>query len=124
MALFSLFMWLSKRGKWEKKKSWKRMFSSGLEESMKMTPMAIFFFRATPRLGPPLSSDILKLSSTDLSRTEYRESSLQGRDKYDTTSNGLNMCKLLNVYILPHMFKQLVRILFLASCAFSCFGSG
>lgn len=77
MALLSLFMWLSKRGKWEKKKSWKRLFSSGLGDSMKMTPMAIFFFRATPRLGPPLSSDMLKLSSTDLIKTRHQGSQLQ-----------------------------------------------
>lgn len=36
-----------------------------------MTPMAIFFFRVTPRLGPALSSDMLKLSSTDLLRTRH-----------------------------------------------------
>ena len=69
MALLSLFMWLSKSGKWEKKKSWKRLFSSGSGDSRKMTPMAIFFLRATPNPGPPLSSDMLKLSSTDLQRT-------------------------------------------------------
>lgn len=72
MALLSLFMWLSKRGKCEKKKSSKRLFSSWLGESVKMTPMAIFFFRATPRLGPALSSDMLKLSSTDLIGTRVQ----------------------------------------------------
>lgn len=75
MALFSLFMWLSNRGKWEKKKSWKRLFSSRLGDRVKMTPMAIFFFRATPRLGPALSSDMLKLSSTDLEQEDVEQRS-------------------------------------------------
>lgn len=66
MALLSLFMLLSKRGKWEKKNSWNLAFSSSLGESRKMTPIAIFFFLATPKLGPLFSSDMLKLSSTDL----------------------------------------------------------
>lgn len=66
IALFSLFMWLSKRGKCEKKNSLNLLFSSSSLESEKITPIAIFFFLTIPGFGPELSSDKLKLSSMDL----------------------------------------------------------
>lgn len=74
--LFSLFMWLSKRGKWEKKNSWNLLFSSSLGDRRKMTPIAIFFFRAVPRPGGPPSSNILKLSSTDLGPKTQNKNSI------------------------------------------------
>jgi hypothetical protein len=59
-------MWLSKRGKCEKKNSLNLLFSSSSLDNEKITPIAIFFFLTIPGLGPQLSSDRLKLSSTDL----------------------------------------------------------
>lgn len=66
IALFNLFMWLSKRGKCEKKNSLNLLFSSSSLDNEKITPIAIFFFLTIPGLGPQLSSDRLKLSSIDL----------------------------------------------------------
>lgn len=66
IALFNLFMWLSNRGKCEKKNSLNLLLSSSSLDNEKITPIAIFFFLTIPGLGPQLSSDRLKLSSIDL----------------------------------------------------------
>ena len=66
MALFSLFMWDSNRGKWEKKKSWKFLCASSFSHSEKMMLMAIFFLRTMAGLELQVSSAKLNVSSIDL----------------------------------------------------------
>lgn len=66
IAYFSLFMWDSKRGKWEKKKSWKFLCASSFSGREKIMLMAIFFLRTIAGLELQLSSAILNISSVDL----------------------------------------------------------
>lgn len=63
MAVLSLFMWDSNKGKWEKKNSWKLWFSSSLSGRLIMMLMAIFFLRIIAGFELQLSSDRLNISS-------------------------------------------------------------